>query len=54
MTLDLPVLLSLDGQCQPVMLVELSLDQLSESLQFIVTEAVPTGFTGCSEHSIKN
>ena len=23
----------------------------SESLQFIVPEAVPAGFTGCSEHS---
>ena len=74
MTLDLPVLLSLDGQCRPVsassedqsVLVGASLDQLlwvtlewlaqSESLQYILPEAVPAGFTGCSagEHSIKN
>ena len=42
-------------------LVGESLDQLlwvtlewltqSESLQFVVPEAVPAGFTGCSEHS---
>ena len=69
MTLDLPVLLSLDGQCRPVsassevqsVLVGASLDQLlwvtlewlaqSESLQYILPEAVPAGFTGCSEHS---
>ena len=44
-------------------LVGASLDQLlwvtlewfaqSESLQFIIPEAVPAGFTGCSEHSNK-
>ena len=68
-TLDLPLLLSLDGQCRTVsassedqsVLVGVSLYQLlwvtlewlaqNESLQFIVPEAVPAGFTGCSEHS---
>ena len=62
-TLDLPVLLSLDGQCTPVSAssTDQSVDQLlwvtlewlaqSESLQFNVPEAVPAGFTGYSEHS---
>ena len=61
------MLLSLDGQCRPVsassesVLVGASLDQLlrvtlewlaqSESLLYILPEAVPAGFTGCSEHS---
>ena len=53
-------LVSASSQDQSV-LVGASLDQLlwvtlewlaqSESLQFIVPEEVPAGFTGCSEHS---
>ena len=59
--LDLPVLHPWTASAGQSVLVGTSLDQLlwvtlewlaqSESLQFIVPEAVPAGFTGCSEHS---